>query len=92
MGFLPFAAKIVIPGRAFLRRLFDSLRTPKAKHRLTPAMKADLQWWQTFLDNWDGLKLLDHLDSRLTFHIWTDASGRLGMGGYILQHRVTPWA
>ena len=85
VGFLSFAAKIVIPGRAFLRRLFDSLRTPTPWHRITPAMKADLHWWQDFLNDWDGLKLLKHVDSRPTFYIWTDASGRLGMGGYILQ-------
>ena len=90
VGFLSFAAKIVIPGRAFLRRLFDALRTPKPWHRISPAMKADLQWWQAFLDDWNCLKLIDHLDSRPTFHIWTDASGRLGMGGYILQHLSEP--
>lgn len=90
VGFLSFAAKIMIPGRAFLRRLFDSLRTQKSIHRITPAMKADLHWWHDFLEDWDGLKLLVHLNSRPTFHIWTDASGRLGMGGYILQHLSDP--
>ena len=53
-------------------------------------MKADLQWWKTFLDDWDGLSLLRHLDTRSTFHIWTDASGRLGIGGYILQNLSEP--
>ena len=53
-------------------------------------MKADLQWWQDFLSDWNGLKLLHYLDSRPTFHIWTDASGRLGMGGYILQDLSEP--
>ena len=90
VGFLSFAAKVVIPGRAFLRRLFDALRRSQSFYHITPAIKADLQWWQAFLDDWDGLKLLRHLDSRPTFHIWTDASGRLGMGGYILQHLSEP--
>ena len=54
VGFLPFAAKIVIPGRAFLRRLFDALRRPTAVHRITTDIKADLLWWHTFLDDWDG--------------------------------------
>lgn len=40
--FLSFAAKIIIPGRAFLRRLFDSLRTQKSIYRITPAIKTDL--------------------------------------------------
>ena len=90
VGFLSFAAKIVIPGRAFLRRLFDALRKPIAVHRITPGMKADLLWWSTYLDDWDSLKLLRHLDSRPTWHIWTDASGRLGMGGYIREHASQP--
>ena len=90
VGFLSFAAKIVIPGRAFLRRLFDALRKPIAVHRVTPAMRADLLWWSTYLDDWDGHKLLRHLDSRPTWHIWTDASGRLGMGGYIREHASQP--
>ena len=90
VGFLSFAAKIVIPGRAFLRRLFDALRKPAAVHHITSDIKADLRWWQSFLDQWDGLKLLRHIDSRPTWHIWTDASGRHGMGGYIREHLSQP--
>ena len=90
VGFLSFTAKIVIPGRAFLRRLFNALRRPAAVHRITPDMKADLLWWHTFLDDWDGLKLLRHLDSRSTVHIWTDASGKHGMGGYIRENLSQP--
>ncbi len=86
VGFLSFAAKIVIPGRAFLRRLFDALRRPGATIRITSHMKADLQWWDTFLKDWNGLQLLRHVASRPTWYIWTDASGKFGMGGYILEH------
>ena len=86
VGFLSFAAKIVIPGRAFLRRLFDALRRPSAVHRITANMKADLLWWSTYLDDWDGHELLRHLDSRPTWKIWTDASGKHGMEGYIQEH------
>ena len=42
VGFLSFTAKIVIPGRAFLRRLFDAIRRPVAMIRITKHMKADL--------------------------------------------------
>ena len=86
VGFLSFAAKVVVPGRAFLRRLFDAIRRPVAIVRLTTAMKADLQWWNIFLKDWDGLKLLRQVASRKSWYIWTDASGNLGMGGYILEH------
>ena len=42
VGFLSFAAKIVIPGRAFLRRLFDALRRPVTTIRIISYIKADL--------------------------------------------------
>ena len=42
IGFLSFAAKIVIPGRAFLRRLFDAIRRSMTIIRLFIDMKADL--------------------------------------------------
>lgn len=43
VGFLSFAAKVMIPGRAFLRRLFDALRRPTAIYKITYEMKADLR-------------------------------------------------
>ena len=85
VGFLSFASKVVVPGRAFLRRLYNALRRPVRLHTITSCMKADLQWWLTFLDNWDGLKLLRNMDDRPTWYVWTDASGNHGMGGYILN-------
>ncbi len=43
VGFLLFATKIIIPGRAFLRRLFNALRRPVATVRIISYIKADLQ-------------------------------------------------
>ena len=90
VGFLSFAAKIVIPGRAFLRRLFDAIRRPTAVIRITTGMRADLLWWNTFLEDWNGLHLLRDVTARPTMHIWTDASGKLGMGGYLLEDLTAP--
>ena len=42
IGFLSFATKIVIPERAFLRRLFDAIRRPMTIIRLFTDIKADL--------------------------------------------------
>ena len=42
VGFLLFTAKIVVPRRAFLRRLFDAIRRPVTIIRITKAIKADL--------------------------------------------------
>ena len=84
--FLSFATKIVIPERAFLRRLFDAIRRPMAIIRLFIDMKADLLWWKTFLKDWNGLKLLRNVASRRSWYIWIDVSEKLGIGGYILEH------
>lgn len=86
VGFLSFAAKVIVPGRAFLRRLFDAIRRPIAIIRITIDMMADLLWWKTFLKDWKGLKLLRLTADRREAYIWTDASGSLGMGGYRLDH------
>ena len=48
-GFLSFAAKVVRPGRAFLRRLFDALTNCRRHIRIFPETKADLEWWNYFL-------------------------------------------
>ena len=83
-GFLSFAARVIIPGRAFLRRIFDALRKKVARIHLNSAIKADLRWWSRFLVNWNGIRLLKHYADRPIFHIWTDASGSIGLGGFIL--------
>lgn len=49
VGFLLFAAKIVILGRAFVRRLLDAIRRPVIMIRITKHIKADLLWWKAFL-------------------------------------------
>ena len=89
VGFLSFAAKVVIPGRAFLRRLFDAIRRPVAMIRITKAMKADLLWWKAFLKDWNSVSLLRHIADRQTRHIWTDASRKFGLGGYMLEQLGT---
>ena len=41
-GFLSFAARVVLPGRAFLRRIFNALRRKVARIYLSLSIKADL--------------------------------------------------
>ena len=53
--------------------------------RITKAMKADLLWWKTFLEDWNGISLLRHVADRQIKYIWTDASGKFGLGGYMLE-------
>ena len=85
IGFLSFAAKVILPGRAFLRRLYDLLAGFSYYTHITPGVKQDLLWWREFLSNWNGIKILRHPDQPVKY-MWTDASGNLGLGGYILDH------
>ena len=86
IGLLSFASKVVIPGRAFLRRLYDALRLEVFYHHVTPAMRADLDWWHLFLTRWNGMKLLRLIQDRPLLYMWTDASSTRGLGGYILDY------
>lgn len=84
MGFLLFAAKVVVPGRAFLQRLFNKLtNTWRAFVHLNQKIKADLLWWHHFLPKWNGIRMIR--PCRPIFQLWTDASGIYGMGAYILK-------
>ena len=42
IGFLLFASKVVVPGRAFLRRLYDALSRLIRRYIITSDIKADL--------------------------------------------------
>lgn len=44
LGVLLFAAKVVVPGRAFLRRMFNELASKAHIHRIHEDMRADLRW------------------------------------------------
>ena len=56
IGKLSHAAKIIKPGRIFLRRMLDT--THKAKRldhwvHLTEDFRSDLAWWHCFIDSWE---------------------------------------
>ena len=56
IGLLNFACQVIIPGRAFLRRLIVSIKSVKEPHhwcKLTEAKK-DLVVWQEFLQKYNG--------------------------------------
>ena len=61
IGHLSFAAKVVKPGRLFLRRLIDvSSSVSQLHHRihLSAETKEDIVWWSTFLPTWNGVSYL----------------------------------
>ena len=58
IGKLSHAAKIIVPGRIFLRRMLDTVH--KAKHldhwvHLGQEFKSDLAWWDCFIEGRVGM-------------------------------------
>jgi hypothetical protein len=78
IGVLSFAAKVVAPGRTFLRRMIDHMKTLPSnatQHPLSKTFHLDLQWWRRFLSKWNGISIIP--DTQWTqadaLHIYTDA-------------------
>ena len=91
IGLLNFACCVVVPGRAFLRRLIDLTRSVrKATHhvRLTKESKYDLQVWLNFLRSYNGKSFF--LGSRWytskTLKLFPDAAGSLGCAAVFGNH------
>lgn len=90
-GLLNFACTVVVPGRAFLRRLIDltiGLRRPHFLIRLTQEVKADLKVWQQFLSGFNGRSFFLSVDWANSHHLklYTDASGAIGFGAVFGGH------
>lgn len=85
IGLLNFACSVIVPGRAFLRRLIDLTIGIRAQHysiRLTSSVKEDLKVWSTFFTEFNNKSFF--LDEKWsTSHklsLYTDAAGALGFG------------
>ena len=81
VGVLSFAAKVVAPGRTFLRRMIDHMKALPAdsdattQHPLSNTFDLDLQWWRQFLTKWNGVCIVPDVNWSLahTLAIYTDA-------------------
>ena len=85
IGKLSHAAKIIVPGCIFLRGMINvAHRVKHINHwiHLNQKFKSDLAWWQTFIDTWNGLGMMQSVAAvwtpKVTFS--TDASGSWGCG------------
>ena len=89
VGFLSFASKVVPASRPFHRRLYNALTATSRTHhiRVSSDIKKDHSWWQTFLPQWNGIRLL-HLPPQI-LRLWTDASGQKAIWGYFLKRGET---
>ena len=84
VGLLQHAAKVVHPGRTFVRRMYSAAaRVQQLDYftRLNQEFRSDLHWWHTFLQEWNRVSFLH--SSRLASPdavLQTDASGTWGYG------------
>ena len=75
IGHLNHAATVVKPGHTFIRSLIDASSSVKSLDHhihLSPAARADISWWSTFIRSWNGISLLPPPSP--SQHIYTDAS------------------
>ena len=98
IGHLHHAAKVVWPGRTFLRRLIDLLccfRNRDHPIRINREFRQDLLWWQRFLSSWHGVGfwLYPGMSPLADIEVTSDAAGSLGFGAYSRgQWFYGPWS
>ena len=85
IGSLSFAAKVVKPGRTFMRRLIDLSSIPIELSdivTLSDDALEDVKWWSEFASEWNGVAFFqDPIMTSEQLNFFTDASG-LGLGGW----------
>ena len=90
IGLLNFTCSVVLPGRAFLRRLIDltrGIRRPHFKIRLNKDAKSDLIVWLSFLEQYNGRTFfLDERMSASRYEITSDVAGSKGYGALFNTH------
>ena len=97
IGLLNFACSVVLPGRAFLRRLIDltiGISRPQNFIKLTQSVKSDMRTWLAFLSNFNGSSFFLTRDwiTNPSLQLYTDASGSFGYGAVFRdQWFYGPW-
>lgn len=89
LGMLNFACRVVAPGRAFCRRLIDTIAgvdKPHHKIRVSASMKADIKVWLSFLENYNCMTVIPdrHWSTSASMELYTDSAGgqEKGFGVY----------
>lgn len=85
IGYLNFTCSVVLPGRAFLRRLISSIMNVKEPYhyiKISAEIKSDLAMWKTFVGNFNGKSMFIHdlFLSSSVLSLYTDAAASLGYG------------
>ena len=84
IGLLSHAATVVRQGRTFLRGLIEAMKRPRRldqRTRLDLLCRADIVWWGTFVQQWNGVSFFQS-DCPLIDTVCSDASGSWGCGAY----------
>ena len=87
IGQLSHAAKVVKPGRTFLRRLIELSTSARELHHhihLNASARADIAWWWSFGSQWNRVSLLAPPSPSVS--LLTDALGAWGCGGLWYPH------
>ena len=87
LGKLSFAARVIVPGQTFMRRLWSVCARYQEPHFtivLSQDCIADLNWWIKLLADWNGKSFFLHPDWTPSpdLQLFTDASGTRGWGAY----------
>ena len=88
IGLLNHACKVVRPGRAFLRRLLDTLHGAEARPgsngfvRLNVSCRTDIAWWREFVTLWNGVSFLHPPHLLPSVMMTSDASGAWGCAAW----------
>ena len=91
IGHLHHAAKVVWPGRAFIRSMINLLRNFRRDDhpiRVSAEFKKDLRWWLQYLASWNGVCfwVLPGLSPPTDLEMSSDASVSLGFGAVFGSH------
>ena len=83
VGLLNWAARVVRPGRAFLRTLIDlgtTLREPHHRTKVSKAVREDLSVWEVFLRDYNGVSFMRYREIPPTEKLFfsSDAAGSHG--------------
>lgn len=92
-GRMNFAAQCIYGGRVFMRRIHDEiakLRRPWHRIRISATVRADLEWWNSFMQVFNGT--LDIIDPRPLTPVSTDACTVAGGATYDNEYIYLPWA
>ena len=84
IGTLQYAAKVIHPGRSFVRRLIELQKQARRAHhyiRLHAQVRADLLWWKAFAEHWNGITFFP-APTEVEAEFASDASGSWGCGAW----------